>query len=254
MRVAIIGMGVLGKAQARMFSKHELVTYDIADGLIYPSTEIDECDFAIICVGTPADETGRANLVYLHDAFSQLHPSLPVLIRSTVPPGTINVLQHLSPSQLVCHSPEFLHERAGAAWPESTDVPYMILGGTVPAREFFSAKMVQVFPGIIYECSALEAELAKYTANLYWAARVTFVNEMANICAAFGADWENVREAWLNDPRIKPEYTRRRGFPPGFDGRCWPKDISALIMASSDAGYEPEFLQAVQEANERFRS
>src|SRR5262249_23046760 len=94
--------------------------------------------------------------------------------------------------------------------------------------------------------------LAKYTANLYWATRVTFVNEMAAIASTFGEDWEEVRAAWLMDSRIDPAYTAMEGFPPGFGGRCWPKDLAALIAASGDAGYFPGFLAAVEDENHNF--
>lgn len=252
MKAAIIGMGVVGHAQARMFAGHLLVTYDVTDHDPYPGAEIAGCDFAVITVGTPAAADGSADLTYLHEAFKRLPASLPVLIRSTVPPGTTAALQeqHEGP---VCHAPEFMHERPGGAWRETTDVPYLILGGTRAAAAFFRPRLEAVFPGVIHECSATEAELVKYTANLHWAARVTFVNEMARICAAFGADWENVRAAWLEDPRVSPEYTGYAGFPPGFAGRCWPKDLAALIAAAGEHGYPPCFLEAVQEANRRFQ-
>ena len=139
------------------------------------------------------------------------------------------------------------------SWQTSEDVPYMLIGGEPEAQVFFEQTFRQVFPGRIHHCTANEAELAKYAANLYWATRVTFVNELANICERFGVDYERVREAWLQDPRMLEPYTRRAGFPPGFDGRCWPKDLSALIEASIDAGYCPTFLMDVQEANGRFR-
>jgi UDP-glucose 6-dehydrogenase len=119
---------------------------------------------------------------------------------------------------------------------------------------FFREKFARVFPGPIHTCSAKESELAKYAANLYWATRVTFVNELALICGQFGVDYENVRAAWLSDPRMTGVYTQRAGYPPGFDGRCWPKDLAALTEASTDAGYDPLFLRSIKAANARFRS
>jgi len=251
-RVAVIGLGVVGRAQARMLAGHTLVTYDAAGGDPYPETQIAGCDFAVITVGTPAAADGSADLAQVYEAFRRLPAGLPVLIRSTVPPRTTAALQarHGAP---VCHAPEFMHERPGGAWRETTDVPYLILGGTPAACAFFRPLLAAVFPGRIHECSATEAELVKYTANLHWAARVTFVNEMARICAAVGAHWENVRAAWLEDPRVAPEYTGYAGFPPGFGGRCWPKDLAALIAAARDRGYHPAFLESVQEANRRFQ-
>ncbi len=252
MKIGIIGMGVVGQAQSRMFAKHDQVTYDPAYNETYPFHELKECEFAVIAVGTPSKEDGSANLEYVFSAYNKLPSHLPVMLRSTVPPGTTNKLMRYRESHTV-HVPEFLQERQGGGWKESTDVPFLILGGPPQARTFFWSRIAQVFPGRIHGCSAIEAELIKYTANLYGATRVTFVNEMANICAVHGANWEEVREGWLKDPRMTPEYTKYRGFPPGFGGPCWPKDLKALIADAKEYGYDAEFLKSIQEANTRFK-
>lgn len=236
-----------------MWSGHDCVGYDLADGDQYPA-EIASCDFAVICAGTPATDDGDADLSYLIHAMRDLPAGVPALIRSTMPPGTTGMLKLAYPGRLIAHVPEFICERDGGVWSESVQVPWMILGGDGEAREFFRRPLGAVFPGFIYECDALHAELAKYTANLYWAARVTFVNEMAQVCEAFGTHWEPVREAWLSDQRIAPDYTAMAGFPPGFDGHCWPKDLAAMISASRDAGYYPWFLAAIEQANHRFQA
>lgn len=252
MRVGIIGLGVIGQAQVEMFAGHELVTYDPAVDAVYPAEELAGCDFAVICVGTPPTEHGHADLSFVRAAIDALPATLPVALRSTVPPGTTDQLLGGS-ERLYCHIPEFMGENVLHSWQRSTDVPYMIVGGDAESSLFFHTQFAQVFPGKIHECSATEAELAKYAANTYWATRVTFVNEFALICQRFGADYENVRAAWLCDPRMTSVYTKRAGYPPGFDGRCWPKDLAALIGASADAGYDPGFLRAVVAANDRFR-
>lgn len=248
MRVGVIGLGVIGSAQAEMFADHDLVTYDPARDDSYPYEELQRCDFALICVGTPQGVDGRANLTHVEAAAEELPPNLPVALRSTVPPGTTDRLF----SGLYCHAPEFMGENVLHSWQRPEDVPYMILGGSPESTVFFRQRFAEVFPGTIHTCTAKEAELAKYAANLYWATRVTFVNEFALICEGFGVDYENVRDAWLSDPRMSSVYTQRAGYPPGFGGRCWPKDLAALIAASTDAGYEPEFLAAVSAANDRF--
>ena len=253
MKIAIIGMGVVGRAQARMFSGHELRSYDPADDdYPYPYDAVKACDFAVIAAGTPPLASGAADLSGLRTAMDRLHPAMPVLIRSTVPPGTTGALAGTRDG-ITAHAPDFMYESKSGPWQESADVPWMLLGGRNRDRDFFRDRLAAVFPGVIHECSALTAELAKYTANLYWAARVTFVNEMAGICSAFGADWEVVRKAWLADERVGPAYTGMKGFGPGFGGRCWPKDLSALITASAGAGYGAEFLRDIEAANERFR-
>lgn len=252
MKVAIIGLGVIGTAQAEMFGEHVAVTYDPARDKHYPGPSIAVCDFAVICVGTPEGKDGHADLRFVEAAAAQLPRHLPVVLRSTVPPGTTDRL-FKDTDRLYAHVPEFMGENVLNSWQRSQDVPYMIIGGKPEATCFFQQRFREVFPGVIHECKAVESELAKYAANLYWAARVTFINEFALVCEQFGADYERVREAWLTDPRMTEVYTKREGYPPGFDGRCWPKDLAALIGASWDAGYNPGFLRAIQMANERFR-
>lgn len=253
MRVAIIGTGFIGKAQARMLAGHDLVTFDLGDRKTYPAQEIAECDFAIICAGTPPASDGSADMHWVRSAYLDLPEHLPVLIRSTVTPGWTEKMQALRPPTYVAHCPEFMHEREGGAWSETTDVPFMIIGGSDEARAFFADKLSQVFPGKIHLTTSRVSEITKYVVNLHLAARITFINEMNGICEKFGVDWDDVRESWLMDPRITPEYTGMAGYPPGFGGRCWPKDLSAIIAAAETAGYHPRFLHAIENANARFR-
>jgi UDPglucose 6-dehydrogenase len=251
MRVGIVGLGVIGTAQAEMFAAHDLVTYDPAEDDTYPDEALSGCDFILICVGTPQSPDGRADLTYVERASADLPGGVPVMLRSTVPPGTTDRLFE-DDDRLYCHAPEFMGENRLHSWQRPQDVPYMILGGTPESTVFFRDRFTEVFPGRIVTCSARESELAKYAANLYWATRVTFVNELARVCEAFGVDYENVRAAWLTDPRMTEPYTQYAGYPPGFGGRCWPKDLAALITASADAGYDPGFLRSIDAANDRY--
>lgn len=255
MRAAIIGYrGVVGAAQAALFGDagFDLVFHDVVDAGGYPSAEIKGCDFAVVAVSTPAAADGAADLSYLTMAMGRLTGTgVPALIRSTMPPGTTDFWQSAS-SVPVAHCPEFLTERIGGPWTRSIDVPFAVLGGDAAALEFFGPIVDKAYGRPAHRCTATEAELAKYTANLHWAVRVTFVNEMATIASAFGADWKQVRAAWLADERVSEIYTAMDGYPPGFGGRCWPKDLAALIAASTTAGHDPKFLRSVREANERF--
>lgn len=252
MKVAVIGLGVIGQANSRMLEAAgwHVTGWDKAGGEPYP--DLAGHDWAMICTGTPRAADGSADVSSVRDALAALPPDLPALIRSTVPPGTTDELAGSRPG-LTAHWPEFMHERPGAAWPESSDVPFLILGGSAKALKFFAPQVRAARAGRrVYQCTATEAELAKYAANLHWATKVTFVSEMAAVAAAVGADWERVREAWCQDPRVSGSYTRMAGFEPGFGGRCWPKDLAALTAASAAAGYRPRFLEAVAEANDRF--
>jgi nucleotide sugar dehydrogenase len=177
---------------------------------------------------------------------------MPVMIRSTVPPGTTASLE--ARKGHVVHVPEFMSERPDGVWKSPGDVPFLICGGTRQALEWFQPVLAAMAGGPVYCCTATEAELVKYTANCFLAAKVTFVNEIARVCGAFGADWAAVRQGWLHDPRAGTTHTAVEGHGPGFGGSCLPKDLSALIRASQGAGYEPGFLWAIEEANARFKA
>ena len=250
LKAAVIGLGVIGSAQVRLLGP--CVTYDIRDGQPYPGEAIGCCDFAVICVGTPRGSDGRADLGALHSALGPLPASMPVMIRSTIPPGTMAALEKERPC--VVHVPEFMSERADGMWREPGDVPFLICGGAEQAAGWFRPVLAAMAGGPVYCCTGLEAELVKYTANAYLAVKVTFANEMSRVCAAFGADWERVREGWLHDPRAGISHTATRGHEPGFGGSCLPKDLMALVCASMDAGYFPAFLNDVDSANARFRA
>ena len=252
LKAAVIGLGVIGSAQARLLGPMVRVGYDVKLGVPYPKRAISGCDFAVICVGTPRGEGGRADLTALHAAMGKLPGRMPVMIRSTIPPGTTASLE--ARSGHVVHVPEFMSEREDGAWRESGDVPFLICGGTRKAAEWFQPVVTKMTGGPVFFCTGLEAELVKYTANAFLAAKVTFVNEMARVCAALGADWEAVREGWLHDPRAGTTHTATKGHEPGFGGSCLPKDLIALICASKDAGYFPHFLNEIDSANARFRS
>lgn len=250
MKVGIVGLGYVGLGQTKMFGDQVWIGYDV-DMSEYPYERFAECDMVVVSVGTPEAEDGRADLSQVEAAIEALPPRVPVALRSTVPPGTTDALLVSRPG-LYVHAPEFMGENPLHSWQRPQDVPYMILGGAPTATVYFRNLFTQVFPGEIVTCTAKEAELAKYMANLYWATRVTFVNEMARIAEAMGIDYENARQAWLADPRMTEPYTQVAGYPPGFGGRCWPKDLSALIHAAGEAGYSAEFLGDIQTANEGF--
>ncbi len=251
LKAAVIGLGVIGSAQLALLGDMVRAAYDVKAGEPYPKRAVSGCDFAVICVGTPQGEDGRADLTALHAALGRLPARMPVMIRSTIPPGTIAGLE--ASRRLVVHVPEFMSERADGMWKTPRDVPFLICGGTRKAIEWFQPVLAAMAAGPVYCCTGTEAELIKYTANAYLAAKVTFVNEMARVCAAFGADWGTVRQGWLNDPRAGISHTATEGHEPGFSGSCLPKDLIALICASKDAGYFPAFLNEVDSANARFR-
>jgi UDPglucose 6-dehydrogenase len=256
-RIAIIGMGHVGTAMHALLNPHaRLITYDAAAGLDYPARDLAACHAAIICVDTPMASDGSCDISHVRDAVERV-PVGTVLIKSTVPPGTTDLLADMTGKQ-VCFSPEYFGEPAYQHpwWPGGPrEVPFVILGGDPLTRRALIDLLQPVLgPAVTYfQCTAVEAETIKYMENAYLAAKVTFVNEFRRICAAVGADWHTVREGWLLDPRISPSHTAAFATAPGFGGKCLPKDLSAIIRAATDAGYHPSFLAQILLSNHDFR-
>jgi UDPglucose 6-dehydrogenase len=257
-RIAIIGMGHVGKAMHGLLHQHaEIVTYDIARASRYPAQELAACDAGVICVDTPTGEGGACDTTHVRVAIERI-PISTILIRSTIPPGTTDLLASITGKQ-ICFSPEYVGESTyhHPFWPDGDrDVPFLILGGDPAARRQFIDLLQPVLgPARTYfQCTAIEAEIIKYMENAYLATKVTFVSEFRRICETFGADWHTVREGWLLDPRIEPTHTAAFASAPGFSGKCLPKDLAAIIRAAIDAGYHPHFLTEVHYSNQRFRS
>src|SRR5262249_34809312 len=150
---AVIGLGVVGQAQVRLFAGMVHATYDplVTEGP-YPSGRVAECDFAVVCVGTPQGADGTADLSALRQALGRIPPAMPVLIRSTIPPGTMARLEKTR--ALTGHMPEFLNERPDGAWRESRDVPFTVLGGTPAARDYFHPVLCEALPSrLTYLCT-----------------------------------------------------------------------------------------------------
>lgn len=227
-----------------------------------PTTALDGAQVVIIAVGTPTSDTGAADLSGLHAAARSIATSAPpctVLVRSTVPVGTSDALQMgvLTRFKVVAN-PEFLregHALAGALTPDR-----IVAGGDEEARalvmSLYSPITTQSWgpiaglapgdrPPLLW-MDRRSAELAKYAANAYLVTRLSFVNEMANVASAAGADVHAVLDTLSRDPRIGPAYLRP-GL--GWGGSCFPKDARALLSFTSDLGYDFTLLRAVVDQN-----
>ena len=258
MRVGVIGIGYVGKAVAECFAPHhEVVAWDAGDETPYPAEALSEADFAVVCVQTPASASGAADLTMVEAAVTAL-PCDRILLKSTVPPGTTDRLRAMI-GKGICFWPEYIGESSyyNPHFPSSiTDVPFVIVGGEPELRSWFIDKLTVVLGPTkqYFQCTAVEAEVAKYAENAFIATKVTFANEFRRIAETFGADWHTVREAWLLDPRMERMHTAAFGDDRGFDGKCLPKDVRAIVAAAAAEGYAAGLLEQVLESNERFRS
>ncbi len=234
-------------------------------------------DTALIAVGTPPDPDGSANLAQIDQAVRSLAENvssaeLLVAIKSTVPPGTARrvalMLGRLRPGVAwhVAANPEFLRQGwalfdalypsrivIGAADPATADRLEMLYRRLVDRdfpRPSFLPEPERPGPVPVIKTSPETAELSKYAANAFLAARVSLINEIANICDLAEADVTEVARTVGLDPRIGPDFLEA-GL--GYGGGCLPKDTLALCRAAEEAGYVPGLLRAVGEVNDRQR-
>lgn len=269
MRVAIAGFGYVGKAFYEFFKSHyEVVVYDTSQTVCaefkFVSNNpkvLNEANLVVICVSTPSKSDGSANLDFVEKVLSGLNENKLVLIKSTISPNSTNEFSLKFPSLRLVFSPEYLGE-SDFYLPHPYDFskevikePFYIFGGK--AQD--TSEMVDIFlpiAGAVKEyiqTSALNAELCKYMENAFFASKLSFCNEFYNICKAFKADYNEVRELWLKDPRITKTHTAiyNKDKPYIFGGKCLPKDLAGIIASAKKAGYEAKFLQTIKELNEK---
>jgi UDPglucose 6-dehydrogenase len=255
--LGIIGLGQVGSHTRSLFEgRHELVCYDIQSGAEYPHAELQRCSFAIVCVNTPMSEDGSASLADVRSVVAALPEELPIVLRSTVPPGTCAALSKEFGRDIIFW-PEYLGERdfAISTWSALTnDQPFLIFGGPGSTMQKEWVDLVSEVYGPlvkIHQVTTVEAELIKYMENTFFALKVAFVNEFRSVVEGFGADWQSVRQGWLLDPRVSRDHSDAFANSRGFDGKCLPKDLSALIVAATGIGVKVELLESVQSSNER---
>lgn len=251
-KIGLIGYGVVGKGMERLFGTVEAI-YDINfnEGT---RGSVNACDIGIVCVPTPSLPDGSCDISAVEEVVSWLETPL-ILIKSTVPPGTTDMLREKY-GKKVLFSPEYMGESSYFTpfWkypdPAMAESHTFVIVGGPEANEILPIFQEVMSVDTKYlKCTALEAELTKYAENTFFATKVTFCNEFAEIASQFGVDWVQLRELWLLDSRINPNHTMVFKNNPGFGGKCLPKDLSAIIEASRVKGYEPTLLVAVQQSN-----
>ncbi|CAN5469489.1 UDP-glucose/GDP-mannose dehydrogenase family protein [soil metagenome] len=218
---------------------------------------IASADVVFIAVGTPPDEDGSADLRHVLSVAEQIgkHMTREVVVvtKSTVPVGTAAkvaaaVNRHAKLPFHMCSNPEFLKE--GAAIDDFMKPDRVVIGvETDHARSVMAelyAPFVRTGKPILFMDLA-SAEMTKYAANAMLATRISFMNEIANLCEVVGADVDQVRKGIGTDARIGPAFL----FPgPGYGGSCFPKDVKALVRTARSHEVPLRVLDAVEEANE----
>lgn len=239
----------------------ELVIRNAKAGRLHFTTSLAEvipqAQCVFIAVGTPQGDDGSADLSALWKVTEQLAPHLApdaiVVIKSTVPVGTnrgvYDRLKQLTGREInICSNPEFLKE--GCAIEDFTPPDRVVVGVLRPEvaetmRELYRPFLRTENPFLSMGLES--AEMTKYVANCMLATKISFINEMANLCEAVGANINDVRRGIGHDQRIGFQFL----FPGvGYGGSCFPKDVRALIAVSEKHGLKPQVLEAVDEVND----
>lgn len=245
----------------------EMVQENSARGHLHFTTDIgealQEATVCFIAVGTPMGEDGSADLSYVEavarDIGRHMVRHMYVVDKSTVPVGTAGKVRGWIQSELdrrssdltfdVVSNPEFLKE--GAAVSDCMKPDRVVIGvdredALEVMRELYQAHVKNTENFIVMDIPS--AEMTKYTANAMLATKISFMNEIANICERVGADVNKVRRGIGSDSRIGYSFI----YPGcGYGGSCFPKDVQALIRTSHEHSYEPSILSAVEQVNER---
>lgn len=242
-----------------------LIRENAAKGQLYFSESLEKAlptaEMVFIAVGTPAREDGGADLQYVyavaHQIGSLMQRSLIVVNKSTVPVGTADEVRQIIRSELtarkadipfdVVSNPEFLKE--GAAIKDFMSPDRIIVGGeraeAIEAMRMLYAPFTLLNDRFI-AMDTRSAEMTKYAANAMLATKISFINEIANICDRVGADVQKVRIGIGSDKRIGYSFI----YPGiGYGGSCFPKDVKALIHMAESNGHEPALLRSVETVN-----
>lgn len=244
----------------------EMVRKNRANGRLSFSTSlascIDSCDAVFIAVGTPPGEDGSADLQYVLEVartFGKLIRKYTLLVtKSTVPIGTANRVKEAVREELekrgenisfdVASNPEFLKE--GSAIKDFMSPDRIVIGvDSLRAKELMERiyRPFQLNNYRVIMMDILSAEMTKYAANAMLATRISFMNEMARLCEATGANIDKVRAGIASDSRIGSKFL----YPGcGYGGSCFPKDVKALVRTGEEHGVKMEVIASVEHVNQ----
>ncbi len=245
----------------------ELVVRNQSDGRLFFTTSLREAlkdaDAVFIAVGTPPDEDGSADLKYVLGVAREIGEIIDdyivVVTKSTVPVGTnmkvkATIKEALQKRKVsvpfdVASNPEFLKE--GDAVNDFISPDRVVIGVESERAKRVMERLYHVFilnNTPIYFMDILSAEMTKYAANSMLATRISFMNDIANLCEIVGADVEAVKKGIGSDSRIGKKFLNAGC---GYGGSCFPKDVKALIKTGDENGHSLELLKAVERVNER---
>jgi UDPglucose 6-dehydrogenase len=278
--IGVIGTGFVGTAVIEGFkSSFEIMSYDKKDAFVTSILEVDfgpnriqtetdipfECIVGnvdgpiFVCVPTPMNFDGScdtsivANVVMSLDAAARkLNKHITIAIKSTVTPGVSQYLDDICSCSNICFNPEFLVEKTSIE--DFKNQNRIVLGGKDVAalKELYN----KAFPGVeIIETGNTEAEMVKYVTNCFLSVKVAFANEIKQICDKLTINYNEVINCAMRDKRLGESHWAVPG-PDGllgFGGKCFPKDLSALMVKSVQLHVDPKVMRGAWDKNKEIR-
>lgn len=239
----------------------EIVLKNIKEGRLSFTTSIAEgiqdAEIVMICVGTPQSDSGAADLSAVWEVAREIAKNLNgykvIVTKSTVPVGTNErvkkIIRETAPAGVefdVASNPEFLRE--GSSVEDMRNPDRNVIGSDSPKALALLRSIYTHLGKPVVECDLRSAEMIKYASNAFLAAKISFINEMAQVCERAGADVSIVSKGMGLDRRVGP-YFLNAGI--GYGGSCFPKDVSALYKTSSDQDYDFNLVRAIMNVNKQ---
>jgi len=256
-KIGIVGNGFVGNSVAFGFSPtHEIKIHDKDPKRNLNTIEdVLKCDFVFVCVPTPMNEDGSISLDIVERALQEIsdknkNRNNTIILKSTMVPGSTNNFINQFPKLNIIFNPEFLTERTAKL--DFLTQARIILGGakrlTKKASKLFKERFMHTY---IIETDTVTAELIKYMNNVFFASKVSIMNEMKMMCDAIGADWKQALAGFAADQRIGDSHLNVPGpdGKMGFGGSCFPKDINAFTSMADDLGIDIPTIKGAWETN-----
>jgi len=237
-----------------------LVRKNLESGDLRFTTDVQETvsksKFVFITVDTPPDEVGRADMTHVEQVARSIAGSIDdykvIINKSTVPIGSTKMVQRIIEESMEEHceydvvsNPEFLRE--GSAVSDFLNPSRIVIGSDSQKAVILLTELYRGLDAPLLVTDPVSAEMIKYASNAFLATKVTYINAIANLCEAVGADVREVAIGMGYDERIGFEFLKPG---PGFGGSCFPKDCRALLTISRDHGYDFDLLDGVLKVNQ----
>ncbi len=258
--IGIIGQGFVGTAVNEGLAKHyKIETYDIVKDSTCSSLEelYSKSNIIFLCLPTPMEKDGSCHLGIIEPVLKELNElgKTIVVVKSTIPPGTTEKWNKRYTNIDIVFNPEILTEANSIE--DFKNQNRIIVGGPRPATTKVARVFRKAFPKVpIIKTGSTYAEMVKYVTNTFLATKVSFANEMYEICEYLDIDYDKVIEYAMHDDRLGYSHWNVPG-PDGdfgYGGHCFPKDVKALINVAQDLLIEPHMLIATDSKNNKIRN